>query len=103
MGMAPTMEPILTNDWMIMSVRRPVPSRRPKGSLTRPMIFNPHNPKSKYKVNKEKCIGCGLCVATCPEGMELGEDGKAKVIDRDKVERCGGEALCPYQAIEEVK
>ncbi len=53
-----------------------------------------------YSVNKEKCIGCGLCVATCPDGMELGEDGKAKVIDGDKVEQCGGEALCPYQAIE---
>lgn len=53
-----------------------------------------------YQVNKEKCIGCGLCVASCPEGMEIGEDGKAKIINETKVEECGGEVLCPYGAIE---
>jgi len=35
-----------------------------------------------YKVNKEKCIGCGLCVADCPGGTEMDKDGKAKVIDQ---------------------
>lgn len=29
------------------------------------------------RVNKEKCIGCGLCPNLCPEVFELGEDGKA--------------------------
>ena len=53
-----------------------------------------------YIVNKEKCIGCGLCVTQCQEGTELGEDGKAKVINSEKVEKCGGESLCPYSAIE---
>ena len=53
-----------------------------------------------YKVNKEKCIGCGLCVANCPGGTELGEDGKSKVIDQKKLEECGGEKVCPYGAIE---
>lgn len=53
-----------------------------------------------YNVNKEKCIGCGLCAASCPEGMEMGEDGKAKVINEEKVEGCGGVELCPYEAIE---
>jgi ferredoxin len=32
-----------------------------------------------YKVNKEKCIGCGYCVSVCPEVFELGEDGKSKI------------------------
>ena len=32
-----------------------------------------------YKVNKEKCLGCGLCVVNCPGGTELKEDGKAAV------------------------
>ncbi len=56
---------------------------------------------ANYKVNKEKCIGCGLCAANCPGGTELKEDGKAEVIDSKKVKECGGEELCPYGAIEE--
>lgn len=57
---------------------------------------------AEYKINEEKCIGCGLCVANCEDGTELKDDGKAKVLDSAKVEACGGESLCPYQAIEVV-
>lgn len=32
-------------------------------------------------VDKDTCIGCGACAATCPEGFEMGNDGKAKVKD----------------------
>lgn len=28
-------------------------------------------------VNEEQCIGCGLCVSTCPEVFSLIADGKA--------------------------
>jgi len=56
-----------------------------------------------YKVNKEKCIGCGLCVVDCPGGTEMDKDGKAKVIDQTKLEKCGGGSVCPYGAIERVK
>ena len=31
------------------------------------------------KVDQDKCIGCGACVAICPEVFELGEDGKSHV------------------------
>ena len=55
---------------------------------------------SKYKINKEKCVGAGICVATCPEGAEMEEDGKAKIIDSEKMDKCGGESVCPYGAIE---
>jgi ferredoxin len=55
------------------------------------------------KVNKEKCIGCGLCVAQCDGGIELKEDGKAEVIDSQKLEECGGEKICPYGAIEKTE
>ena len=57
----------------------------------------------KYKINIEKCLGCGVCMANCPEATELGEDGKAKIIDSEKLEKCGGEEICPYGAIEKVK
>ncbi|MDO8601204.1 MAG: 4Fe-4S binding protein [bacterium] len=57
----------------------------------------------KYKINEEKCIGCGICVAVCEGGAEMEEDGKAKIIDSDKMDKCGGASVCPYEAIEEVK
>ncbi|MFH1894821.1 MAG: ferredoxin [Patescibacteria group bacterium] len=54
----------------------------------------------KYKINREKCIGCGVCVATCQDATELDQDGKAKILDQEKLEKCGGEKACPYEAIE---
>lgn len=58
-----------------------------------------------YKVNKEKCIGCGLCSNLCPEVFELIGDGKAKVkegVDSEKNKECAEEAKenCPVGAIE---
>jgi len=58
------------------------------------------------KVNKEKCIGCGLCVSLCPDVFEIGEDGKSQIIkgaDLGKNEKCIKEAKegCPVQAIED--
>ncbi len=57
----------------------------------------------KLTINKEKCSGCGTCVAVCPEGAAFDDDGKAKVIDSDKLKACGGVSICPSQAIEEQK
>jgi ferredoxin len=54
----------------------------------------------KYEVNKDKCLGCGVCTVNCPGGVELDTDGKAKVIDADKVAGCGGADVCPHGAIE---
>jgi ferredoxin len=56
-----------------------------------------------YRVNKEKCIGCGLCTVECEGATELKEDGKAEVIDQKKLEECGGEKVCPYGAIEKIE
>jgi len=57
----------------------------------------------EFKINKEKCIGCGVCVVSCEGAIELGEDGKAKVLDSEKLGKCDGKNLCPYGAIEEEK
>jgi len=54
-------------------------------------------------VNKEKCIGCGACEATCSNVFEMGNDGKAHVKkgkEKNK-EPCVKDAAegCPVQAI----
>ena len=34
----------------------------------------------KAIVNQDTCIGCGLCVSTCPAVFGLAADGKAEVV-----------------------
>lgn len=33
-------------------------------------------------IDRNTCIGCGLCVTLCPQVFKLGEDGKAEVINQ---------------------
>lgn len=51
-------------------------------------------------VNKETCIGCGSCVALCPQTFQMNDDGKSDVISQDDIE-CAKNAAesCPVQAI----
>lgn len=55
----------------------------------------------KVTVNKDACIGCGLCVGSYPETFEFNEEGKATVI-ADMDEAVVDEAIsnCPAGAIE---
>ncbi len=53
-----------------------------------------------FRVNKEKCVGCRACLQACPGATKIGEDGKAEIIDQEKLEQCGGESICPLGAIE---
>ena len=50
-------------------------------------------------IDKNKCIGCGACIATCSEGFEIGNDGKARV--KNPKAKCINEAkeICPVDAI----
>lgn len=53
-------------------------------------------------INKDKCIGCGTCVALCPEFFELGDDFKAVVKENanpdDKIVQDAIKS-CPVEAI----
>ena len=52
------------------------------------------------KVDKEKCIGCGLCASLCAEVFEMKDDGKAHVKKQKDIP-CVKEAIesCPVDAI----
>jgi len=66
----------------------------------------------KITLDKEKCIGCGSCVAVCPDFFEMDQDSKARLKEgkalgqkeETEIEEigCAGEAadICGVQAIE---
>ena len=59
----------------------------------------------KVNIDKEKCLGCGMCQNICPEVFEV-IDGKAQVkqdADLEKEQERVKKAVqsCPAEAIEE--
>ncbi|MPQ44898.1 ferredoxin [Clostridium tarantellae] len=58
----------------------------------------------KAVVDKDLCIGCGLCESTCPEVFSIGDDGKSQAISEDIPKEFEDNAVeastnCPVGAI----
>ncbi|MCF7820175.1 MAG: ferredoxin [Candidatus Pacebacteria bacterium] len=58
----------------------------------------------KVKVDKDKCISCGLCINMCPEVFEFDENSKSSVKNQPKnkeQEDCVQNSIssCPVEAI----
>lgn len=58
----------------------------------------------KAIVDRDLCIGCGVCEQMCPEVFVMAEDGLARVIDEDPPRESyadiqGCVEMCPVAAI----
>ena len=60
------------------------------------------SPAPELAFYENACIGCGTCVAVCPQGALALENGKAR-LDREKCTVCGACATaCPTGALTQV-
>ena len=61
------------------------------------------NTDMKVSINKEDCVGCGLCVDDCPDVFEMQEDVAAVKVEEvpEKLVNTVKEAAenCPVDAI----
>jgi len=54
-----------------------------------------------YKVDAEKCTGCGACLKACPSQAVSGEKKRSHAIDPAKCIRCGAcHDACKFNAVE---
>lgn len=52
------------------------------------------------ELDREKCIGCGMCVTVCPHAVLAMNDGHAQIEKRDACMECGACAQnCPTDAV----
>jgi NAD-dependent dihydropyrimidine dehydrogenase PreA subunit len=51
-------------------------------------------------IDAEACVGCGMCLEVCPQGVLARDGEKVAIVDRDGCMECGACALnCPVQAL----
>ncbi|WP_434565402.1 NADH-quinone oxidoreductase subunit NuoF [Thermoanaerobacterium thermosaccharolyticum] len=54
----------------------------------------------KFRIDPEKCKGCGICAKNCPTNAITGKVKQPHVIDQDKCIKCGTcMDKCPFDAI----
>jgi NADP-reducing hydrogenase subunit HndC len=54
----------------------------------------------RFRINPEKCKGCGICAKNCPTNAISGKVKQPHVIDQDKCIKCGTcMDKCPFDAI----
>lgn len=52
------------------------------------------------ELDRDTCIGCGICPQVCPHGVFVMNGKKAEIASRDSCIECGACALnCPVKAI----
>ena len=55
----------------------------------------------RVKVDSERCIRCGACIATAPENFDYGDDGESVVKSEEVTEEVRQAVdMCPVSAIE---
>jgi len=52
------------------------------------------------RFDREKCMGCGMCLLVCPHAVLSLTDGKIEIVNRDACMECGACAKnCPVEAL----